>query len=110
MDAAMAQLDKDGNGTVEFSEFLDWWQGGKGAKRLCAEKDDYRGKLPLHLALEHEAPEGVVLAIIDAHPQVTRHAESRRTKGGVLPSWPPYRRFLALGSGLGLVGTVSARR
>ena len=42
-------------------------------------------KLPLHLALEHEAPEneapeGVVLAIIDAHPQVRRHAESRRTK------------------------------
>ena len=36
--------------------------------------------LPLHDALGNEAPEGVVLAIIDAHPQVRRHAESRRTK------------------------------
>ena len=49
------------------------------AKRLCAEKDDY-GDLPLQLAVEKEAAEGVVLAIIDAHPQVRRHAESRRTK------------------------------
>ena len=32
MDAAMADLDKDGNGTVEFTEFLDWWQGGKLSK------------------------------------------------------------------------------
>ena len=52
------------------------------AKRLCAEKDDgqYRLRLPLHWALIKEAAEGVVLAIIDAHPQVRRHAESRRTK------------------------------
>ena len=50
------------------------------AKRLCAEKDDNRGALPLDWALGNEAPEGVVLAIIDAHPQVRRHAESRRTK------------------------------
>ena len=51
------------------------------AKRLCAEKDS-RGMLPLQLALKKYsgAPEGVVLAIIDAHPQVRRHAESRRTK------------------------------
>ena len=45
----------------------------------CAEKDK-EGYLPLHWALTQEAPEGVVLAIIDAHPQVCRHAESRRTK------------------------------
>ena len=44
------------------------------AKRLCAEKDQH-GYLPLRLALEHKAAEGVVLAIIDAHPQVRRHAE-----------------------------------
>ena len=51
------------------------------ANRLCAEKDDSGyGYLPLHLALDNKAPEGVVLAIIDAHPQVRRHAESRRTK------------------------------
>ena len=31
-------------------------------------------------------------------------------EGGVLPSWSWRRRFLALGSGLGLVGTVSSRR
>ena len=49
------------------------------AKRLCTEKD-VDGCLPLHWALENEAPEGVVLGIIDAHPQVCRHAESRRTK------------------------------
>ena len=49
------------------------------AKRLCAEKDKW-GNLPLRWALKQEAPEGVVLAIIDAHPQVCRHAESRRTK------------------------------
>ena len=49
------------------------------AKRLCAEKDS-DGSLPLHLALRNKAPEGVVLGIIDAHPQVRRHAESRRTK------------------------------
>ena len=49
------------------------------AKRLCAEKGD-GGRLPLHWALENKAAEGVVLAIIDAHPQVRRHAESRRTK------------------------------
>ena len=48
-------------------------------KRLCAEKTDH-GSLPLHLALSNEAPEGVALGIIDAHPQVRRHAESRRTK------------------------------
>ena len=36
--------------------------------------------MPLHLALMHKAAEGVVLGIIDAHPQVRRHAESRRTK------------------------------
>ena len=41
----------------------------------CAEKDS-KGMLPLRLALRHEAAEGVVLAIIDAHPQVCRHAES----------------------------------
>ena len=46
------------------------------AKRLCAEEKGWA----LELALEHKAPEGVVLAIIDAHPQVCRHAESRRTK------------------------------
>ena len=49
------------------------------AKRLCAEKDVHLagfGPLPLHLALEHEAPESVVLGIIDAHPQVRRHAGS----------------------------------
>ena len=48
------------------------------AKRLCAERDG-NDWLPLHVALEHnvgQAPEGVVLAIIDAHPQVRRHAES----------------------------------
>ena len=45
------------------------------AKRLCAEKDDYYGELPLQLALRKGAPEGVALAIIDAHPQVCRHAE-----------------------------------
>ena len=47
------------------------------AKRLCAEKDSDRGfeRLPLQWAVEKEAPEGVVLAIIDAHPQVRRHAE-----------------------------------
>ena len=50
------------------------------AKRLCAEKDDSLGWLPLWLALANEAPEGVALAIIDAHPQVCRHVESRRTK------------------------------
>ena len=50
------------------------------AKRLCAEKDSVDYRLPLEWALEKEAPEGVVLAIIDAHPQVCRHAESRRTK------------------------------
>ena len=50
------------------------------AKRLCAEKDGSYRWLPLHLALENKAPEGVALAIIDAHPQVRRHAESRRTK------------------------------
>ena len=50
------------------------------AKRLCAEKIDIWGELPLHWALKHEAPKGVVLGIIDAHPQVCRHAESRRTK------------------------------
>ena len=51
------------------------------AKRLCAEKDDSGWKmLPLHWAVKNKAPEGVVLAIIDAHPQVRRHAESRRTK------------------------------
>ena len=50
------------------------------AKRLCAEKDDGNDQLPLHYALINEAPDGVVLAIIDAHPQVRRHAESRRTK------------------------------
>ena len=58
------------------------------AKRFCAEKDE-AGRLPLHLALEVgvydqdqviKVPEGVVLGIIDAHPQVRRHAESRRTK------------------------------
>ena len=54
------------------------------AKRLCAEKDRDWDRLPLHWALDNEAPEGVVLAIIDAHPQVCRHAESRRTKGGAL--------------------------
>ena len=70
----------------------DWgWAGallglGEGAdphpdaKRLCAEKTnknalDGGGKLPLRLALTNKAPEGVVLAIIDAHPQVRRHAE-----------------------------------
>ena len=40
--------------------------------------------LPLHYALGawdgKLAAEGVVLAIIDAHPQVRRRAESRRTK------------------------------
>ena len=51
------------------------------AKRLCAEKIEERhnpdhGKLPLQLALpNNDAPEGVMLAIIDAHPQVCRHAE-----------------------------------
>ena len=45
----------------------------------CAEKGK-DGCLPLHWALQHNAPEGVALAIIDAHPQVCRHAESRRTK------------------------------
>ena len=49
------------------------------AKRLCAEKGE-GGNLPLHLALFNKAPEGVALGIIDAHPQVRRHAESRRTK------------------------------
>ena len=48
-------------------------------KRLCAEREDGDGsdggELPLHVALEHKAPEGVALAIIDAHPQVRRHAE-----------------------------------
>ena len=78
------------------------------AKRLCAEKDDW-GWLPLHWALIKEAPEGVALAIIDAHPQVRRHAESRRTKE-FSPLGPRAGCFLALGSGLGLVGTVSARR
>ena len=34
------------------------------------------GELPLHLALNYKAGEGVLLAIIDAHPQVRRHAES----------------------------------
>ena len=69
----------------------DWgWAGallglGEGAgphpdaKALCTEKDDFRS-LPLHVALMRKAPEGVVLGIIDAHPQVRRHAESRRTK------------------------------
>ena len=38
-------------------------------KDLCAEKGSY-GSLPLSLALAHGAPEGVVLGIIDAHPQV----------------------------------------
>ena len=86
------------------------------AKRLCAEKDDVdgwldrsKGRLPLHVALEYKAPEGVLLAIIDAHPQVRRHAESRRTKE-FSPLGPRAGCFLALGSGLGLVGTVSARR
>ncbi len=65
--------------------------------------------LPLHWALAKEAAEGVVLAIIDAHPQVCRHAESRRTKE-FSPLGPRAGCFLALGSGLGLVGTVSARR
>ena len=49
------------------------------AKRLCAEKDG--NWLPLHLALEKEAPEGVALALIGAHPQVLRQrdcAERRR--------------------------------
>ena len=55
------------------------------ANRLCAEKDSIDEKLPLHLALGGNrdgqmAPEDVLLAIIDAHPQVRRHAESRRTK------------------------------
>ena len=46
------------------------------AKRLCAEKDDSAwASLPLHVALQRKAPEGVALAIIDAHPQVRRHAE-----------------------------------
>ena len=50
----------------------------------CAEKDK-DDRLPLHVALDkrkgrNEAPEVVVLGIIDAHPQVRRHAESRRTK------------------------------
>ena len=49
------------------------------AKRLCAEKD-LDDRLPLHWALDKGAPEGVVLGIIDAHPQVRSHAESRRTK------------------------------
>ena len=40
----------------------------------CAEKDD-EGWLPLHWALYSKAPEGVVLGIIDAHPQVHRHAQ-----------------------------------
>ena len=49
----------------------------------CAAKHNSRyggERLPLHWALHKGAPEGVVLAIIDAHPQVRRHAESRRTK------------------------------
>ena len=48
--------------------------------QACAEKN----RMALHLALvrhmgnwvKEVAPEGVVLAIIDAHPQVRRHAES----------------------------------
>ncbi len=57
------------------------WIGGSwsACAQACAEKDS-NGKLPLYLALENKAPEGVVLGIIDAHPQVRRHAESRRTK------------------------------
>eukprot|EP01045_Picozoa_sp_COSAG04_P003420 COSAG04_NODE_139_length_23663_cov_6.466893_5_plen_161_part_00 len=44
----------------------------------CAEKDKH-GNLPLHWALDKKAPEGVVLAIIDAHPQVCRHAADELT-------------------------------
>ena len=79
------------------------------AKRLCAEKTG-DGYLPLRLALVNWAPEGVVLGIIDAHPQVRRHAESRRTKE-FSPLGPRAGCFWALGSGLSsLHGTISARR
>ena len=57
--------------------------------QACAEKDDH-GMLPLHRALENKAPEGVALALIDAHPRVRRHAESRRTKE-FFPLGPGFR-------------------
>ena len=72
----------------------------------CAEKDS-GGMLPLHWALHRKAPKVVLLAIIDAHPQVA--ATLNRVERRSSPLLAPCRRFLALGSGLGLVGTVSAR-
>ena len=61
-------------------QFIGGWIGGSwsACAQACAEKDKH-ANLPLHWALKGAA-EGVVLGIIDAHPQVRRHAESRRTK------------------------------
>ena len=55
-----------GRNWTKARELLD----GDAAAALAREKDEF-GDLPLHWALEKGAPEGVVLAIIDAHPQVS---------------------------------------